>query len=424
LKPANVFLVPQKRGQQPLVKVLDFGVSKFRPFGKDLEASSTGTIVGTPYYMAPEQARAEKTIDHRADLFSVGVILYRALAGRVPFLADSFTELIFKVVLEDAPPVTEFAPDTDPELAAILHKAMARAPDVRFQNADDLVAALAQWLERQPAARPSTAGQAVGAGSGAGGLPPAMLAGGAGGAELPSGIVPRADSPAPVDLGIASAPGRPGGLALGVAAPPAGAPPSGTGPFPLRPSAPGALAPNGNAISPATNPGGISLPNLGPGSLTNPGSGSLSGGGSASSLEISLPMTGLSRKGKVTLLLGLGALALAGAVALIGFTVLSSPPPAAVPSAEVAPTEAATAAPSSPSTDSSQPSETDRVPPDSSTAPAAAESGTASSQELAAPATPSSKSKPAAGSGTAAASTNPKAPSSSAVGRTFRTKLD
>ncbi len=145
LKPANVFLT-NDRQQADFVKILDFGVSKFMDLTGD-DATATGVTLGTPRYMAPEQARGDKDIDFRADLYAVGVILFRALTGRPPFIADTYNELMFKVVLEDPPSLSELVTDADPTIVRLVAKAMDRDRDQRFQSADELAAELARWLE-------------------------------------------------------------------------------------------------------------------------------------------------------------------------------------------------------------------------------------------------------------------------------------
>ena len=99
LKPDNVFLVTTGSGEPDFVKIVDFGVSKFSPLAHEqgMQMTQTGAVMGTPYYMSPEQATGAKGSDHRADLFSVGVILFEAITGRVPFTGDTFNELMFKI---------------------------------------------------------------------------------------------------------------------------------------------------------------------------------------------------------------------------------------------------------------------------------------------------------------------------------------
>jgi serine/threonine-protein kinase len=152
LKPDNIFLLTNKNGKRDFVKIVDFGISKFSSLGGEFSMTRTGAVMGTPYYLSPEQAKGERHLDHRADLYAIGVILYEAAAGRVPFDGETFNELLFKIVLEPVPPLSTYVTPVDPHFQAIVEKAMARDVNARFQSAEDMQAALAGWLEGQPPA--------------------------------------------------------------------------------------------------------------------------------------------------------------------------------------------------------------------------------------------------------------------------------
>jgi serine/threonine protein kinase len=147
LKPDNVFVLREKAGQPDFVKIIDFGISKFQPLSGEggMKMTRTGTVMGTPYYMSPEQASGSKEADNRSDLYSVGVILYEAVTGRVPFEATTFNQLMFKIVLADIPPPQDLVPDLDPTFVAIILKGMARDLNYRFQTAEEFVHALEAW---------------------------------------------------------------------------------------------------------------------------------------------------------------------------------------------------------------------------------------------------------------------------------------
>jgi eukaryotic-like serine/threonine-protein kinase len=147
LKPDNVYLLKSRGGKADFVKLLDFGISKFNQLSGDsgFSMTRTGAVMGTPYYMAPEQAKGSREVDHRVDLYAAGVILYEAITGEVPFNADTFNELLFKIVLEAARPVEQVVPGLDPTFAAIVNKSMAREPSARFQTAREFQQALDQW---------------------------------------------------------------------------------------------------------------------------------------------------------------------------------------------------------------------------------------------------------------------------------------
>ncbi len=145
LKPENIVL----HGPGEQVKVLDFGMAKLlEPLG-DLPRSGTleGVVLGTPEYMAPEQALGQR-VDRRADLYSVGVILFELLVGARPFRGDTFGKLLVEVTSRPAPPLPptlRSGEPTPPGLAALVERCLAKSPDQRFASAAALAAALAPF---------------------------------------------------------------------------------------------------------------------------------------------------------------------------------------------------------------------------------------------------------------------------------------
>jgi serine/threonine-protein kinase len=153
LKPGNLFLV--KSEEEEIVKVLDFGVAKATldtgPDGEaqDQEATKAGTLLGTPVFMSPEQARGVKDIDQRADLWSLGVIIFRALTGKLPFVGTSITDTIVKICTAQVPKATTVAPDLPAEVDKFFARALARNPTARFNTARELATAFARIAPRQ-----------------------------------------------------------------------------------------------------------------------------------------------------------------------------------------------------------------------------------------------------------------------------------
>jgi serine/threonine protein kinase len=142
LKPANLFLA-RRPGRDPMVKVLDFGISKTSDAATGL--TQTSSVMGSPFYMAPEQMMSSKDVDARADLWALGVIAYELLAGKTPFAADTMPEVVYNVTQRDPAPVRELRPDVPEGLAEAIARCLARDRAQRYPNVARLAAALAPF---------------------------------------------------------------------------------------------------------------------------------------------------------------------------------------------------------------------------------------------------------------------------------------
>ncbi|MDC3955726.1 serine/threonine-protein kinase [Polyangium jinanense] len=140
LKPGNVFLA--RSGDDEIVKVLDFGIAKDVTITGPATSTSSGMMLGSPSYMSPEQIRETKQVDHRSDLWSIGVILYEAITGRLPFdEAENIGKLLVTICTDHAPPPSSLVPSLDPAVDRFFERALARDKAARFQSMAELVEA-------------------------------------------------------------------------------------------------------------------------------------------------------------------------------------------------------------------------------------------------------------------------------------------
>jgi serine/threonine protein kinase len=142
LKSDNVFLLRDEEGALK-IKILDFGISKFiDPDFENLKLTQTGSVLGTPYYMSPEQASGKKDLDRRIDIYSAGVILYEALVGAIPHSASNYNALLIQIITQDVKSFRHIRPDVPHILEAAILRALARRRDDRWPTAMDFMEAI------------------------------------------------------------------------------------------------------------------------------------------------------------------------------------------------------------------------------------------------------------------------------------------
>jgi serine/threonine-protein kinase len=145
IKPSNLLLA----GETGVVKILDLGIARLtRPDGTGQTTNAAGLVVGTPDFVAPEQARNPCDVDFRADLYSLGCSLYYFLIGRPPFQGVSSVETLLQHVLDEPPTVEELRSDLPPGLSGVVQKLMAKRVQDRFSTAAEVVAALGPYAEQ------------------------------------------------------------------------------------------------------------------------------------------------------------------------------------------------------------------------------------------------------------------------------------
>jgi len=153
LKPENIFLI-SRGSQADFVKVLDFGLAKLtQGEEKVTHKTRTGSVMGTPYYMSPEQCEGKASIDNRADLYSLGVILFEMLTGRVPFGGEGYGEIIVKHITVPPPAARSINPQLTAAHEALLQRSLAKSRDDRFASMADFRTAMldpARYLASAP----------------------------------------------------------------------------------------------------------------------------------------------------------------------------------------------------------------------------------------------------------------------------------
>ena len=142
LKPDNVYITRDE--DREVVKILDFGIAKFGPNLVGLNSNTkTGSVLGTPYYMSPEQAQGAKDLDHRTDVWSLAVIAFECIVGQRPFDGEALGQVFVKIIASPLPVPSQLAPDLPPEFDQWWARAASRNLDERFPTARELVDALA-----------------------------------------------------------------------------------------------------------------------------------------------------------------------------------------------------------------------------------------------------------------------------------------
>lgn len=139
IKPSNIMYDPDTG----TAKITDFGIARIT----DSSKTRTGMVLGTPNYMSPEQCMG-KRVDGRADIFSLGVVIYQLVSGELPFSGDSMATLMYSIVNEPPVDIKKVVPDINPALRKVIHNAIGKRPEKRYQDGKKLAAHLSICMER------------------------------------------------------------------------------------------------------------------------------------------------------------------------------------------------------------------------------------------------------------------------------------
>ncbi|MFH1434078.1 MAG: protein kinase [Pseudomonadota bacterium] len=142
LKPENVFLAKIPGSDGFTAKIMDFGISKFKTEGEDKKLTKSGAIIGSPYFMSPEQVKGLRDIDHRSDVYSAAALLFRMLSGKFPFNAETVSGIIVQIAIKPFPSLTEFNCAMPGQIEKVILKATAKEPGDRYSSASEMKEAL------------------------------------------------------------------------------------------------------------------------------------------------------------------------------------------------------------------------------------------------------------------------------------------
>jgi len=152
IKPANLFLAQKRKKTTPHIKVVDFGVSKELQAEPGQDLTKSGTMLGSPLYMSPEQMVYTRKVDARTDIWSLGVVLYELVTGVVPFPGETLTQVVHGVMSLEPAPVQALVADLPVGLDVVIKRCLQKEPEQRYGSVEELSAALGKVLNNEPVA--------------------------------------------------------------------------------------------------------------------------------------------------------------------------------------------------------------------------------------------------------------------------------